>query len=155
MHIYGIQYDFMHRSCWNQSNFENSRFYSSSTLHWWVYFCEFGETCYNEIFSSQNWVLSFLFLQVKGGDEQHETGEWKVPTLSRFTYDTWMLKSTHFVKHLSPLEILQSPLVCNRLLIYVTPLFKIQCYYQYSSTYRSQFNLVTQWTSHATTPRWP
>ena len=33
-----------------------------------------------------------------------------------------MLKSTHFVKHISPLEILQSSLVCNRLLIHVTPL---------------------------------
>ena len=28
MHIYGIQYDFMHRSCWNHSNFENSWFYN-------------------------------------------------------------------------------------------------------------------------------
>ena len=27
MHIYGIQYDFMHRSCWNHSNFENHWFY--------------------------------------------------------------------------------------------------------------------------------
>ena len=27
MHIYGMQYDFMHRSCWNHSNFENSWFY--------------------------------------------------------------------------------------------------------------------------------
>ena len=27
MHIYGIQCDFMHRSCWNHSNFENSWFY--------------------------------------------------------------------------------------------------------------------------------
>ena len=28
MHIYGMQYDFMHRSCWNHSNFENSWFYN-------------------------------------------------------------------------------------------------------------------------------
>ena len=28
MHIYGMQYDFMHRSCWNHSNFENSLFYN-------------------------------------------------------------------------------------------------------------------------------
>ena len=27
MHIYGTQCDFMHRSCWNHSNFENSWFY--------------------------------------------------------------------------------------------------------------------------------
>ena len=27
MHIYGIQCDFMHRRCWNHSNFENSWFY--------------------------------------------------------------------------------------------------------------------------------
>ena len=28
MHIYGIQCDFMHRSCWNHSNIENSWFYN-------------------------------------------------------------------------------------------------------------------------------
>ena len=28
MHIYCMQYDFMHRSCWNHSNFENSLFYN-------------------------------------------------------------------------------------------------------------------------------
>ena len=39
MHIYGMQYDFMHRSCWNHSNFENSWFYnvistSDPQNHW-------------------------------------------------------------------------------------------------------------------------